>query len=78
VNFFHCELLPAGESYAGIYVPMLAREVVGGNQKGARPRINIRGAAVCHQESPGQQRPLPRLVFSLCDASGYLITSNDH
>eukprot|EP00879_Flechtneria_rotunda_P012708 GHRR01013270.1.p1 GENE.GHRR01013270.1~~GHRR01013270.1.p1 ORF type:complete len:474 (+),score=176.66 GHRR01013270.1:695-2116(+) len=36
----------SGESYAGIYVPMLTREVVAGNKQGRRPHINIRGYLV--------------------------------
>lgn len=32
----------AGESYAGIYVPMLTREVVKGNKRGVKPHINIK------------------------------------
>lgn len=32
----------AGESYAGIYVPMLARAVVRGNEEGHEPAINIK------------------------------------
>lgn len=35
-----------GESYAGMYIPMLAREVVAGNALGDQPRINIRGLAI--------------------------------
>jgi len=35
-----------GESYAGIYVPNLARQVVSNNAKGAEPRINLKGYAV--------------------------------
>jgi carboxypeptidase C (cathepsin A) len=31
-----------GESYAGIYVPMLTREVVKGNIRGVKPHINIK------------------------------------
>jgi len=47
----HPRLLPndffvTGESYAGIYVPMLAREVVRGNKAGKLPRVAIRGYAV--------------------------------
>ncbi|XP_057962295.1 serine carboxypeptidase-like 20 [Malania oleifera] len=36
----------AGESYAGIYVPTLASEVVKGNQIGAKPTINLKGYIV--------------------------------
>eukprot|EP00878_Enallax_costatus_P001458 GHUV01001609.1.p1 GENE.GHUV01001609.1~~GHUV01001609.1.p1 ORF type:complete len:561 (+),score=169.12 GHUV01001609.1:237-1919(+) len=36
----------AGESYAGIYVPMLTREVVEGNRRGQKPHINIKGYLV--------------------------------
>jgi serine carboxypeptidase-like clade 1 len=35
-----------GESYAGIYVPNLARQVVRNNAAGRRPAINLRGYAV--------------------------------
>ena len=33
----------AGESYAGVYVPSLAQEVVKGIKKGQKPRINFKG-----------------------------------
>lgn len=36
----------AGESYAGIYVPMLTKEVVKGNKRGVEPHINIKGYMV--------------------------------
>ncbi|XVF41484.1 hypothetical protein PTKIN_Ptkin01aG0283300 [Pterospermum kingtungense] len=36
----------AGESYAGIYVPTLASEVVKGIKAGAKPRINFKGYMV--------------------------------
>ncbi|KAF6258886.1 peptidase S10, serine carboxypeptidase [Scenedesmus sp. NREL 46B-D3] len=36
----------SGESYAGIYVPMLARAVVEGNRRGQKPHINIKGYLV--------------------------------
>eukprot|EP00775_Hariotina_reticulata_P001910 gene1910-2243_t len=36
----------SGESYAGIYVPMLTKEVVIGNHKGVKPPINIKGYLV--------------------------------
>jgi carboxypeptidase C (cathepsin A) len=36
-----CGSFAAGESYAGIYVPMLAREVGKGNRRGVKPHINI-------------------------------------
>lgn len=32
----------AGESYAGMYIPMLTREVVEGNTRGDQPHINIK------------------------------------
>lgn len=38
-------LTPAGESYAGMYIPMLAREVVEGNLRGDKPAINIKVCA---------------------------------
>lgn len=40
---------PAGESYAGMYIPMLAREVVEGNLRGDKPAINIKvnAGSVC-------------------------------
>uniref|UniRef100_A0A383WG00 Carboxypeptidase n=1 Tax=Tetradesmus obliquus TaxID=3088 RepID=A0A383WG00_TETOB len=36
----------SGESYAGIYVPMLARAVWEGNRRGQKPHINIKGYLV--------------------------------
>lgn len=36
------DVIAAGESYAGIYVPMLTREVVKGNKRGVKPHINIK------------------------------------
>jgi serine carboxypeptidase-like clade 1 len=33
----------SGESYAGIYIPTIADEVIKGMEKGAQPRINFRG-----------------------------------
>ncbi|KAI4326351.1 hypothetical protein MLD38_031675 [Melastoma candidum] len=36
----------AGESYAGIYVPTLAREVVKGIRKGIKPTLNFKGYLV--------------------------------
>jgi serine carboxypeptidase-like clade I len=45
-RFLGNNLLVTGESYAGKYVPMLAREVVRGNKAGKQPRINIVGYAV--------------------------------
>ncbi|KAH8057835.1 peptidase [Aureococcus anophagefferens] len=35
-----------GESYAGVYCPTLARELVDGNDAGAKPRVNLVGMAV--------------------------------
>ena len=35
-----------GESYAGVYVPMLARRVLDANDRGVQPRINLRSVAV--------------------------------
>lgn len=40
------EFYIAGESYAGIYVPNLAKEVVLGNGRGDKPHINIKGYMV--------------------------------
>lgn len=31
----------AGESYAGVYVPNLARAVLEGNERGEEPQINL-------------------------------------
>lgn len=39
-------LFIAGESYAGVYVPTLARAVLAGNRRGDTPRINLWGIAV--------------------------------
>jgi len=36
----------AGESFGGIYVPMLTREVVHGNEAGQKPLINLKGYLV--------------------------------
>jgi serine carboxypeptidase-like clade 1 len=35
-----------GESYAGIYVPLLARELMRGNKAGKLPRVNLKGYAI--------------------------------
>ena len=35
-----------GESYAGVYVPMLARRVLDANDAGVTPRVNLRSIAV--------------------------------
>ena len=35
-----------GESYAGVYCPTLAAEIVAGNAKGGQPHINLTGMAV--------------------------------
>ena len=40
------DLYIAGESYAGIYVPNLARTVLAGNAAGAQPALNLKGYAV--------------------------------
>ena len=32
----------AGESYGGVYVPMLAQKVLDGNDAGATPRLNLK------------------------------------
>jgi hypothetical protein len=37
---------PHSESYAGIYVPMLAQQVVKGNRKGRHPHINLKVSAL--------------------------------
>lgn len=42
VLFIVMFLCCAGESYAGIYVPMLTKEVVKGNKLRAKPHIHIK------------------------------------
>lgn len=36
-------LLHVGESYAGVYVPTLAKEVLKGNDEGQQPTLNLKG-----------------------------------
>ena len=41
--------LNAGESYAGVYVPTLAQEVLRGNDAGHKPHINLQVSFTqCH------------------------------
>jgi carboxypeptidase C (cathepsin A) len=37
--------LIAGESYGGVYVPMLAQAVLDGNDAGALPQLNLKARA---------------------------------
>ena len=54
----HLLLSFAGESYAGVYVPMLAQAIVAGNADGQRPQVNIQASvtyvhfAVAHSPPP--------------------------
>ena len=46
IKIYHCylvNLMSAGESYAGVYIPMLASAILDGNTAGTTPKINIRG-----------------------------------
>ncbi|GAQ91793.1 serine carboxypeptidase [Klebsormidium nitens] len=45
-RFLDHDFYIAGESYAGIYVPTLAREVDAGIEAGVEPKINFKGYAV--------------------------------
>jgi hypothetical protein len=49
----NADVVLAGESYAGIYVPMLARAVVEGNRHGQKPHINIKVGGGCWQAGVG-------------------------
>lgn len=61
-RFQGSEFFIAGESYAGVYVPNLARAVVEGNDRGSQPPINIQGYLVGNpvtdEEVDGNALPL--------------------
>jgi hypothetical protein len=59
LSHMHIRMCCVGESYAGIYVPMLTREVVKGNTRGVKPRINIK-------VSQGVPNPRPAVVDGCC------------
>uniref|UniRef100_A0A7S0WF48 Carboxypeptidase n=1 Tax=Chlamydomonas leiostraca TaxID=1034604 RepID=A0A7S0WF48_9CHLO len=65
----------SGESYAGMYVPNLARAVVEGNEDGAEPYINIEGYlignAVTDTEVDGNALPLFAAGKSLISQAQY-------
>ena len=53
-RYAHLSRLPfyvAGESYAGVYVPNLAAELLRGNREGRQPRVNLQVVFVCLQRA---------------------------
>ncbi|VAH31430.1 unnamed protein product [Triticum turgidum subsp. durum] len=69
----------SGESYAGIYIPTLADEVVKGAQKALKPRINLKDvSAACHGTFWGKvndvcQEKIDRVRWELKDLNKYNI-----
>ena len=60
-----------GESYAGIYVPTLAQQVVLGNAAG-NPRVNLQGIAVGNGcLGPGSSTPAPSRSSARGTSSSY-------
>uniref|UniRef100_A0A3B6DCX1 Carboxypeptidase n=1 Tax=Triticum aestivum TaxID=4565 RepID=A0A3B6DCX1_WHEAT len=69
----------SGESYAGIYIPTLADEVVKGTQKALKPKINLKDvSAACHGTFWGKvndvcQEKIDRVRWELKDLNTYNI-----
>ena len=59
----------AGESYGGVYVPLLAQAVLDGNDAGALPRLNLKARAAFTQLLPPEGRT------AIPDATCYLAST---